>query len=105
MNRNRFALVSFSFVLVMAFAAAAWATNSAGTFEINGGYSKSSIEAASPFTTDSRSGGISFGAGYFASIAPKTSWGIEGSSDNLGSVDSTEGTDTFTSTITMVGVT
>jgi len=105
MNRTRFALVSFSFVLVMAFAAAAWATPSAGTFEINGGYSKSSIEAASPFTTDSPSGGISFGAGYFRSIAPKTSWGIEASYDNLGSVDWTDGTDNYTSTINMVRVT
>ena len=105
MNRTRFALVSFSFVLVMAFAAAAWASPTVGTLEINGGYAKSSLEAASPFSTDSPSGGLSFGAGYFRSIAPKTSWGLEASYDNLGSLDWTDGTDNYTSTIRMFRVT
>ncbi|TMQ58571.1 MAG: porin family protein [Candidatus Eisenbacteria bacterium] len=105
MNRTRFALAPFTFVLVTAFAAAAWATPSVGTLEISGGYAKSSLEAASPFSTDSPSGGISFGAGYFRSIAPKTSWGIEAAYDNLGSIDWTDGTDNYTSSVSMVRVT
>ena len=105
MNRTRFALALFTFVLVTAFAAAAWATPSVGTLEISGGYAKSSLEAASPFSTDSPSGGISFGAGYFRSIAPKTSWGIEAAYDNLGSIDWTDGTDNYTSSVSMVRVT
>jgi len=105
MNRTRFALVSFSFVLVMAFAAAAWATPSAGTFEINGSYSKSSTEVASPITTDTPSGGIGFGAGYFRSIAPKTSWGIEVGYENLGGVDYTSGTDNHTTSVNMIRAT
>jgi hypothetical protein len=105
MNRTRFALMLFMFMLVTAFAASASAMPSAGSLEINGGYAKSSLEAASPFSTDSPAGGLTFGAGYFRSIAPKTSWGIEASYDGLGSMDWTDGTDNFTSTIHMLRVT
>jgi opacity protein-like surface antigen len=105
MNRTRFAMVVFMFALITAFAAAASAMPSTGTLEISGGYAKSSLEAASPFSTDSPSGGLSFGAGYFRSIAPKTSWGIETSYDNLGSVDWNNGTDNMTSSIHMFRVT
>lgn len=105
MTRTRFATVFFMFVFTTAFAAAASAMPSAGTFEISGGYAKSSLEMAAPFTTDSPSGGMTFGAGYFRSIAPKTSWGIEASFDNLGSVDWNDGTDNYTSSIKMIRVT
>ena len=105
MNRNRFAMMAFTFAVMTAFAAAASAMPSTGTFEINGGYAKSSTEAASPFTTDSPSGGLSFGGGYFRSIAPKTSWGIEGSYDNLGSLDWNDGTDNHTTSMHLFRVT
>jgi opacity protein-like surface antigen len=97
-------MLVFTFALVTAFAAAASAMPSTGTLEINGGYAKSSLEAAAPFSTDSPSGGLSFGAGYFRSIAPKTSWGIETSYDNLGSMDWTDGTDNWTSSIHMLRI-
>src|SRR5262249_53836474 len=87
MNRPRFAMAMFTFALVTAFAAAASATPSAGTLEISGGYAKSSLEAASPFTTDSPSGGLAFGAGYFRNLAPKTQWGLQASYDNPCSLD------------------
>jgi|GEM_PF-2429808 len=102
MNRIRFAMVMFTFALVTAFAAAAFATPSAGTLEISGGYAKSSLEAASPFTTDSPSGGLAFGAGYFRNLAPKTQWGLEASYDNLGSLDWNDGTDAHTTSIHMI---
>jgi opacity protein-like surface antigen len=105
MNRNRFAMMAFMFVLVMAFAAAASAMPSAGTLEFCGGYAKTSTEVASGFSTDSPSGGLSFGAGYFRSIAPKTSWGVEGSYDNLGSLDWNDGTDAHTTSMHMLRVT
>jgi hypothetical protein len=103
MNRTRIAMLVFTFALVTAFAAAASAMPSAGSLEISGGYAKSSLEAAAPFSTDSPSGGLSFGAGYFRSIAPKTSWGIETSYDNLGHVDFTNG-DSYTSSIHMLRI-
>ena len=56
MNRTRFALVLFMFMLVSAFVASASAIPSAGSLEINGGYAKSSLEAAAPFSTDSPAG-------------------------------------------------
>ncbi len=105
MNRTRFATVLFTFALVTAFAAAASAMPSAGTMEICGGYAKSSLEAASPFSTDSPGGGMTFGAGYFRSMAPKTSWGIEASYDNLGSMDYNDGADDHTTTMHMIRVT
>jgi opacity protein-like surface antigen len=105
MNRTRFAMMAFTFALVTAFAAAASAMPSTGTVEISGGYAKSSLEAASPFTTDSPSGGLSFGGGYFRSIAPKTSWGVEASYDNLGSLDWNDGTDAHTTSLHMLRVT
>ena len=105
MNRNRFAMMAFTFALVTAFAAAASAMPSTGTFEISGGYAKSSTEAASPFTTDSPSGGLSFGGGYFRSIAPKTSWGVEASYDNLGSLDWNDGVDNHTTSMHLFRVT
>jgi len=104
MNRTRFAMVLFTFALVTAFAAAASAMPSVGTLEISGGYAKSSLEAAAPFSTDSPSGGMSFGAGYFRSIAPKTSWGMEVAYENLGSMDWNDGTDNWTSSIHMIRV-
>jgi opacity protein-like surface antigen len=104
MNRTRIAMLVFTFALVTAFAAAASAMPSAGSLEISGGYAKSSLEAAAPFSTDSPSGGLSFGAGYFRSIAPKTSWGIETSYDNLGSMDWNDGTDNWTSSIHMLRI-
>ena len=105
MNRTRIALTVFTFAVVTAFAAAASAMPSVGTLEISGGYSKSSLEAASPFSTDSPSGGMSFGAGYFRSIAPKTSWGMEVAYDNLGSMNWNDGTDNWTTSIHTVRVT
>ena len=102
MTRTRIATVFFMFAFITAFAAAASAMPSAGTLEISGGYAKSSLEAAAPFSTDSPSGGMTFGAGYFRSIAPKTSWGMEASYDNLGSVDFNDGTDNWTSTMHMI---
>jgi hypothetical protein len=105
MNRTRFAIVVFTFAFVTAFAAAASAMPSAGTLEVSGGYAKSSLEAAAPFSTDSPSGGMTFGAGYFRGIAPKTSWGVEASYDNLGSMDWNDGVDNWTSTIHMIRVT
>jgi hypothetical protein len=104
MNRTRIAMLVFTFALVTAFAAAASAMPSTGTLEINGGYAKSSLEAAPGFSTDSPSGGLSFGAGYFRSIAPKTSWGIETSYDNLGSLDWNTGTDAMTTSIHMLRI-
>jgi opacity protein-like surface antigen len=104
MNRTKIAMLGFTFALVTAFAAAASAMPSTGTLEVSGGYAKSSLEAAAPFSTDSPSGGLSFGAGYFRSIAPKTSWGIETSYDNLGHVDFTN-VDSYTSSIHMLRVT
>lgn len=101
MNRTRFALVSFSFVLVMAFAAAAWATPSVGTLEINAGYAKSSLEVA-PAPNENMGGSFTFGAGYFRSIAPKTSWGVEASYDNLGSTDWNTGTAPATTSVSMI---
>ena len=102
MNRTRFATVVFMFTLVTAFAAAASAMPSVGTLEINGGYAKSTLEAAAPFSTDSPSGGMTFGGGYFRSIAPKTSWGIEASYDNLGSLNWVNGTNNMTTSIHML---
>jgi opacity protein-like surface antigen len=101
MNRTRFALVSFVFVLVMAFAAAASATPSVGTFEINAGYAKSSLEVA-PAPNDKMGGSLTFGAGYFRSIAPKTSWGIEASYDALGSTDWDTGTAPATTSLNII---
>jgi len=98
-------MVLFTFVLVTAFAAAASAMPSVGTLEMSCGYAKSSLEAASPFSTDSPSGGLGFGAGYFRSIAPKTSWGIEASYDNLGSMDWNTGTNNMTTSIHMLRMT
>ena len=95
----------FTFALVTAFAAAASATPSVGTLEISGGYAKSTLEAAAPFSTDSPSGGMTFGAGYFRSIAPKTSWGMEVSYDNLGSMDWNDGVDAHTTSIKTLRVT
>jgi len=103
MNRTRFGILMFTFALVTAFAAAASAMPSAGTLEICGGYAKSSTEMGTGL--DSPSGGLSFGAGYFRSIAPKTSWGIEASMDNLGSVDYNDGVDNHTASIKMFRVT
>jgi len=105
MNRTRIAFSVFAFVVVMAFAAVASATPSVGTLEITGGYAKSSTEMAAPFTTDSPGGGLSVGAGYFRGIAPKTSWGVEMAYDNLGSVDWTDGTDNYTSSVSVIRVT
>lgn len=105
MNRTRIAMLVFTFALVTAFAAAASAMPSTGTLEICGGYAKSSTEAASPFSSDSPSGGLSFGAGYFRNLAPKTAWGIEASMDNLGSLDWNDGTDNHTSSVKMFRVT
>ena len=98
MDRTRFALVVFAFALLTAFAAATSAAPSVGTFEITGGYAKSSTEVA-PATapTDAMGGSLGFGAGYFRSIAPTTSWGVEVAYDNLGSVDWNTGTATATS--------
>ncbi len=97
-------MVLFTFALVTAFAAAASAMPSVGTLEINGGYSKSSLEAAAPFSTDSPGGGMSFGAGYFRSLAPKTSWGMEVAYENLGSINYTNAVNNHTESIHMVRV-
>ena len=48
---------------------------------------------------------MSFGAGYFRSIAPKTSWGMEVAYDNLGSMDWANGTNNMTTSIHTVRVT
>jgi opacity protein-like surface antigen len=98
-------MVLFTFVLVTAFAAAASAMPSMGTLEMSCGYAKSSLEMASPFTTDSPSGGLCFGAGYFRSIAPKTSWGIEASYDNLGSLNYVNGANSHTTSMHMMRMT
>ncbi len=86
MNRNRLAVV-VSTVLLFAFAATAGAVPGVGTLEVYGGYAKSSTEVAAPLSTESLSGGLSFGAGYYRNLAPTTQWGIEASYDNLGSLD------------------
>jgi opacity protein-like surface antigen len=104
MNRTRFATMLFTFALVTAFAAAASATPSVGTLEISGGYAKSTLEAAAPFSTDSPSGGLTFGAGYFRGMAPKMSCGMEVSYDNLGSMDWNDGVDAHTTTMHMLRV-
>ena len=104
MNRTRFATMLFTFALVTAFAAAASAMPSVGTLEISGGYAKSSLNAAAPFSTDSPKGGMTFGGGYFRSIAPKMSWGMEVSYDNLGSMKWNDGTDDHTTSIHMLRV-
>ena len=106
MNRTRFALVVFTFALLTAVAAVASAAPSVGTFEVNLGYAKSSTEVA-PATapTDPMGGSLSFGAGYFRSIAPTTSWGVEASYDNLGKVDWNTGTATATSSAHVFRVT
>jgi hypothetical protein len=85
----------------MAFAAAASATPSVGTFEINAGYAKSSLEVA-PAPNDKMGGSLTFGAGYFRSIAPKTSWGIEASYDALGSTDWDTGTAPATTSLNII---
>src|SRR5689334_12959062 len=102
MNRTKIAMLGFTFALVTAFAAAASAMPSTGTLEISGGYAKSSLEAAAPLSTDSPKGGMTFGAGYFRSIAPKTSWGMEMSYDNLGSLDYVNGTENHTTSMHMI---
>jgi opacity protein-like surface antigen len=101
MNRTRIGFTVFAFVVVLAFAAVASATPSVGTLEITGGYAKSSTEVAPP-PSESMGGGMSFGAGYFRSIAPKTSWGVEVAYDNLGSTDWTDGVDNYTTSVNMI---
>ena len=104
MNRTRFATMLFTLALVTAFAAAASATPSVGTLEISGGYAKSSTEIAPGISTDSPKGGLTFGAGYFRGIAPKTSWGMEVSYDNLGHLDYVSGSNNHTASIHMLRV-
>lgn len=104
MNRTRFALVVFTFALLTAFAAVASATPGVGTFEITGGYVKSSNEVA-PSPNETMGGSLAFGAGYFRSIAPTTSWGVEVSYDNLGSTDWNTGTAPATTSINVFRVT
>ena len=91
MNRTRFALAVLTFALLTTFTAVASAMPSVGTFEIMGGYAKSSTEVA-PAPNETMGGSLSFGAGYFRSIAPTTKWGIVASYDNLGSTDWNTGT-------------
>ena len=106
MNRTRIALVGFTLALSTMFAAAASATPSVGSFEVNCGYAKSSTEVApSTAPTDALSGSLSFGAGYFRSIAPTTSWGVEASYDNLGNTDWNTGTASAKSSTTIFRVT
>jgi opacity protein-like surface antigen len=104
MNRTRFAMVLFTFALLTAFTAAASAAPGVGTFEVTGGYAKSSTEVA-PAPNETMSGSLTFGAGYFRSIAPTTSWGVEVSYDNLGSTDWNTGTDPATTKVNVLRVT
>ncbi len=104
MNRNRFAMVLFTFVLVTAFAAAASATPSVGTLEVSAGYAKSSLEVA-PAPNENMGGSLTFGAGYFRSMAPKMQWGLEASYDNLGSTDWNTGTATATTSASIMRIT
>ncbi len=92
MNRTRFALVAFTFAVVMAFAAAASATPSVGTLEFSAGYAKSSNDMTG--SDESLGGGITFGAAYWGPVSPMVRWGAEVSYDNLGSLDYNNGTTT-----------
>jgi opacity protein-like surface antigen len=101
MNRTRFAMVLFTFMLVTAFAAAASATPSVGTLEMSCGYAKSSLEVA-PAPNENMGGSLTFGAGYFRSMAPKMQWGMEASYDNLGSTDWNTGTAAATTSVSIM---
>jgi len=98
MNRNRLAVALFTALLLTAAFAATAGANVLGTMEIYGGYAKSSTEMA-PAPNETLGGGMSFGAGYFRTLAPTTQWGIEASYDNLGSLDWTGNTGTTSASI------
>lgn len=98
MNRTRYALVLFTFMLVPALASA---TPSVGTLEMSCGYAKSSLEVA-PAPNENMGGSFTFGAGYFRSMAPKMSWGLEASYDNLGSTDWNTGTAPATTSVSIM---
>jgi len=101
MNRTRFALVLFTFALVTAFAAAASASPGVGTLEMSCGYAKSNLEVA-PAPNENMGGSLTFGAGYFRSMAPKMQWGMEASYDNLGSTDWNTGTAAATTSVSIM---
>ncbi len=90
MKRIRVTLVLVTAIFVAAFAASASA-NTVGTLEVNLGYVKSSTEVT---PNESLGGGIAFGAGYWRNASPTVRWGVEGSWDNLGSIEYDNGTTT-----------
>jgi len=90
MKRIHVTLVLVTAIFVAAFAASASAST-VGTLEVNLGYVKSSTEAT---PNESLGGGIAFGAGYWRNASPTVMWGVEGSWDNLGSIEYDNGTTT-----------
>jgi len=94
-------LVLFTFALVTAFAAAASAAPGVGTLEMSCGYAKSSLNVA-PAPNENMGGSLTFGAGYFRSMAPKMQWGMEASYDNLGSTDWNTGTATAKTSVSIM---
>jgi opacity protein-like surface antigen len=94
MNRIHMALVLATAVVGLAIApfASASPVPSAGTVELNAGYSKSSNDVTG--NDESLGGGLSFGAGYWRSASPSISWGVEAGIDNLGTAEYDNGNTT-----------
>jgi hypothetical protein len=57
-----------------------------GTVEVNAGYAKDA-NSGSYVSDGTLGGGVAFGAGYYRSLAPLLSLGVEAALDNLGSAD------------------
>jgi opacity protein-like surface antigen len=100
MNRIHMALVLATAVVGLAIApfASASPVPSAGTVELNAGYSKSSRDMTTGLDVagggESMGGGLSFGAGYWRSASPSISWGVEAGIDNLGTAEYDNGNTT-----------
>lgn len=90
MKRIHLALVLATAVVGLALAPFASASV-LGTVELNAGYSKSSTDVTSGIdiggAENAMGGGLSFGAGYWRSMSPVMSWGLEAGLDNLGSAE------------------
>lgn len=97
MNRIHSALVLATAVVGLALAPLASASP-ASTVELNAGYSKSSTDVTSGVdiagAENAMGGGLSFGAGYWRSMSPMISMGLEAGIDNLGSANYDNGTTT-----------
>lgn len=97
MKRIHLALVLATAVVGLALAPLASASP-ASTVELNAGYSKSSTDVTSGVdiagAENAMGGGLSFGAGYWRSMSPMISMGLEAGIDNLGSANYDNGTTT-----------